>query len=98
MNYHLWMHGGDQVMILIFGTHFSLVRYSEEIELVVTGSWYRCGVLHSATDFGKQPPSPRHTMQETLVPGKVQFFGTDDRAGDQAEGVLSRGVNAAIRC
>jgi len=59
MNHDLRMHSRDQVMILILGTHFSLVRDAEEIELVIAWSKY---VLHSLTGSVNTLTLPGHTM------------------------------------
>ena len=70
MNYNLRMHGRDQIMILILGTHFSLVRDAEKIELVI--AWSK-RVLHLVTGSGNTLSLPGHTMQESLVRGKARF-------------------------
>jgi hypothetical protein len=50
MNHHLRVNRADEKMILVFGTHFSAVRDTEKVELLVGGPrsydyavrWSRC--------------------------------------------------------
>ena len=46
MYHHLRMHGGDEKVVLILGTHLSLVSYSEQVQLVVGGSDDCHGLRH----------------------------------------------------